>query len=394
MTVINLQYLDNRRESKLKHPFRLFLKIFRIFGMDLEGKKECTFKYMMLKIWCVLAAFIFHHRLLCEIIWYTRHSFQENALAESIIVWSSALTFDMLLSKRQSIQRLLDIVKEEGLKMDVKCIQQQAKFILISCCIIWCYVLVYVSQYLIFMNERDYENTHVNPLIFIEKYIPDHYKKSIYFLLICLESFFIQGILTFTIAFYLLLSLTASKWFQQLKSNYTIPNENERNRLNLYDIQRFSQIFDNLSSNVQLLDNVFSRPVGIWLLMILSLLCVRIVTLVNPVMKTTKQMAMVIFLTFSRAGTTLIGMCFIADYLHQNAISTLFHLDTLCEKSIILNLVVYQEIQMAFSRFSFNPTHLTMLKVTRLDRRFLMSCVGMMATYIIISIQLFPETDK
>lgn len=395
VTDIRISDLEMRRCAPLKHPFRVFITSFRIFGIDLEGgnDKDYSIKSTVFQIWSALVALFLHYRLISEVVWYKNNFIQENALAESIAVWTSVLTFDKMLSNKIRIQRFMAVVKVEASKTDKKVLKKQMKFSLIVCCSIWFYVFLYILQYLIFRKDEEYETQHVSPLGLLGNYVPSNYKIYFFRLFLCLECFFVQGILTFTMGFYLLICFNIINWFKILKDKYA-PNSCQ-STLNLEHVQRFIQLFENLSQNVKIFDNVFSASVAVWLLMILSNLCVRIVTIVNPTMPITKQMAAMIFLTFSRSAATLIGMCFIADFLNKNIISTLFLLDALCgEGSIVLDDTVYNEIQMAFTRYSFNPTHLTMWNIMRLDRRFLMTCIGMMTTYVIISIQIYPNTAE
>ncbi|GFT17295.1 uncharacterized protein NPIL_535881 [Nephila pilipes] len=252
--------------------------------------------------------------------------------------------------------------------------------------------MIFVAQNLVFSVEKEYAKHHTSSILgYASQGLPESEQIAYYRLNGCLQSFFVQGLLTMTIALYLLLCLTCQKWFQHLKHQYS---NNER-LSSLTETERFCSKFDELSNNVHLLDHVFSLPVAVWLLMILITLCVRIVSILNPLLPNTNQMITAIILSFSRAATALIGMSFIADSVYKNAMNTLFQLDNFPKAGkVALSNAMYQEIHMAFTRFAFYPTQLTFWKITRLNRRFLMTCIGIMTTYVIISIQLYPNARQ
>lgn len=393
-TILRLQeqYSDNTMSSK--HPFGPFFKSFLIFGIDLEGNQNSSiYKTILLRIWTVVVVIFYHYWIVFEILWYTKYTIQENALAESIVIWSSVLTFDILLWKRRTVHKFMAVVKLETLKLKDDVRKKHEKMILIMCCLVWLYSVVFVLQDFALVTMTRFEKHHtVSPISYVSlKYVSGPYKNMIFKIDTCMESFFIQGLLTLTIALYLVMCLNAIKWFQHLKE----VEDDSVEVWKLSDIQRFFQTFSDLSENVQLLDKIFSKAVGIWLIMILAFLCIRIVTMINPNMITTSQMVSEMTLTSFRATVTLVGITFIADSLHQEAMTTLFYLDDLMTKDkIATSNLVYHEIHMAFTKFSYNPIYLTLGHIIRLNRKFLMTCVGMMTTYVIISIQLYPNTMK
>lgn len=385
---------DPLTRSVLHHPFHPILKSFLIFGIELDSSNHVSnFRSAFYKFWTICVTFFYHYWIVCDVLYYARYTVQENALAESVTDWTSVLTFDILLWKRKSLQKLMTIAKLEALNVDEHVRKKLEKIALITCCFVWLYTCIFVIQFFVFSTDRDFQKHHTSsPLSYLSCYVSESHKIKILLLDRCTESFFTQGILTLTIALYLLLCLNAIKWFQELRSRYT-PKESSTVPFRLPDIQRFLGTFDDLSQNVRRLDSVFSKSVAVWLLMILFLLCVRIVTIVNPTLTMTNEMVVIFVFTFTRAAATLIGINFMADSLHKEALTTLFHLDDLCgQNKIILNNSVYHEIQMAFVKFSFSPTHLTFWQITRLNRRFLMTCLGMMATYVIVAVQLYPNT--
>ncbi|GFQ72091.1 uncharacterized protein TNCT_158691 [Trichonephila clavata] len=381
------------RSRKSKHPFHLILKSFWLFGLHLEGYNDTTLIFnVFFKIWTVIIIFCYHSWIVFDVIWYFNHRVHENALAESVTVWASTITFDFLIWKRKDIRKLMEVVKTETLKLNEKTRKKHEKKILIVVVSVWLYVMIFVVQNLVFCVEKEYSKQHTSSIIgYASQGLSPSEQIAYYRLNGCLQSFFIQGLLTMTIALYLLLCLTCKKWFQHLKKQYS----NTERLSSLSETERFCSRFDELSKNVHLLDQVFSLPVAVWLLMILVTLCVRIVLILNPLLPNTNQMITATVLSFSRAATALVGMSFIADSVHKKAMITLFQLDSFPKvgKDALSN-AMYQEIHMAFTRFAFNPTQLTFLKIARLNRRFLMTCIGMMSTYVIISIQLYPNAKR
>ncbi|GIY08392.1 uncharacterized protein CEXT_691141 [Caerostris extrusa] len=107
------------------------------------------------------------------------------------------------------------------------------------------------------------------------------------------------------------------------------------------------------------------------------------------------MMIEVTVLALSRAIITLFAVSFTAGDVHKESKACLGKLDTILrKKDPIRDIAVCQEVQLAFTIFSFFPVHLTVWKFSSLNKAFLMTCIGMMTTYIIICIQLNPNALK
>lgn len=127
--------------------------------------------------------------------------------------------------------------------------------------------------------------------------------------------------------------------------------------------------------------------------MILLNLCIRILALLNPLslIHRSPVKLFVEILSFGRAALTLIGIKFVAGFVQTEAIASVEKLDCMIRKNdMTLNNYIYYEVQVAFSKCTLISTQLTVRKFAGLNRSFLMTCVGMMTTYINICIQLNP----
>ncbi|GIY07338.1 uncharacterized protein CDAR_20791 [Caerostris darwini] len=380
---------DKIADKRLNRHFDVFLKTFWIFGLDFVGYDGPSMLFkLFLKIWTCVNIFCYHFCIAVDVVWYFNHKIQEDVLAESVTNWVTVITFDFMLWKRTEMQKLMRLVQTETSKLTEKSQRKQRRQNFVVFISVLLYVIIFVSQNIVFKLEEGYNKYyHISFLNLASRNL----REFLFQLGGFLKCFFIQGLLTVTIAFYLLLCLTCKRWFHHLKRQYF----GNRRSLNLFEVQKFCSKFDELSNHVRLLDCIFSLPVALWLLMILMILCVRIVSILNPLLLTTNQMITVTVLSFSRAVITLIQMNFIADSVYKKATITLFQLDTFSrQERRVLNNAMYQEIQMALTRFTFTPTQLTFWKTARLSRRFLMTCVGMMTTYVIISIQLYPNAKR
>ncbi|GBM58940.1 hypothetical protein AVEN_65630-1 [Araneus ventricosus] len=385
--------LDISSERGGKHPFYLFLIAFRLFGLNLGGDDGTnSLLNIVSKLWTFMMFFCYHFWVLFDASWYFRNKVHENALAESVTVWVAVATFDILIAKRKIAREFMKIVVAEAFVLSERARKKHERNILLTFILVWIFVMIFLAQNIIFNFEKEYNKHHTVSLVgYMSLDLPDAQHVLLLKLDACLECFFVQGFLTMIIALYLLLGLSCEKWFQHLK--YHCSNNERSSRL--HEIKRFCTKFDHLSSHVQLLDRIFSLPVAVWLLMILVILCIRIVSILNPFLATTNQMILVTILSFGRAAVALIGMNFIADSIYKKAAKTIFQLDNFIrEERSALNIIVYQEVLAAFTRFNFNPTHLTFWKIARLNRGFLMTCVGMMATYVIITIQMYPNAKR
>ncbi|GFY46874.1 uncharacterized protein TNIN_172991 [Trichonephila inaurata madagascariensis] len=382
--------------SRRRHPLDPILKSFLIFGIDIE-EKEVTghFTKILYKVWSVIVILFYHYYLISDFAWYVRRSAQENAIAESTSVWASIITFDLLLIRKKHVKKTVHFVYSETMKLSEKERKRFEKIVLIVCCIVWVYVCVFVTQHGAFKHREKYGEFHTTTLLhMVYKKLDEPMRTIVAKFDKCMESFFIQGLMTLTMALYLLLCLNARLWFKNFQQHFE-NHECLKLDSNTLDIRHFTSSYEILANNVQILDDGFSQIVASWLLMILVTLCVRIISVLNPVTVTTNQMLTVIILTFARAITALIGTSFIGDSVYNEsltAISLLFKLRR--TDSIVWKSTTFYEIQLALARYSFNPTQLTVWKFARLNRGFLMTCLGMMTTYIIIAIQLYPNAMK
>ncbi|GFS39962.1 uncharacterized protein NPIL_34751 [Nephila pilipes] len=381
--------------SRKRHPLDPILKSFLIFGIDIEHREVTgNFAKILFKVWSVILLLCYHYYLISDLAWYIRRAVQENAIAESISVWASIITYDLLLLRRKHIKKTVRFVYNETMKLNEKERKKFEKIVLIVCCVVWVYICIFVTQHGAFKHRENYGEFHTTTLLhMVYKRLNQPMRTIVAKLDKCIESFFIQGLMTLTMALYLLLSLNARLWFKNFQKHF---ENHECLKLDsqTLDIRHFTSSYEILAKNVHTLDDGFSQIVASWLLMILVTLCVRIISVLNPVTVTTNQMLTVIILTFTRAITTLIGTSFIADSVYNEslrAISLLFKLRT---DNIVWKSSTFYEIQLALTRYSFNPTQLTVWKFARLNRGFLMTCLGMMTTYIIIAIQLYPNAMK
>ncbi|KFM72208.1 hypothetical protein X975_10836, partial [Stegodyphus mimosarum] len=346
-----------------KKPFSLLLKSFQIFGVDLEGEDSSILYKVFFRSWTTLILLLYHYWFFCDIGFYFGHKAQENAIAESITVWSSVISYDILLWKGKDIRKLMAIMKEETEKLDRKLLGKQEKQVIFVFSISWLYMLIFIGQKLILTPEKGFGNRYtVNILRYLFDSLSEYDKIILFKLETALEIFFIQGFLTLTIALYLLLGLSARKWFKNLKRSYMRKRNSTETGSKLTEIEEFCNDFDKLSLNVQLLDKVFTHPVAIWLLMILVTLCVRIVAVLNPRIPVTENLLTIIIVSFSRSAMTLVGMSFIADSVNQQATKTLFYLTTLSHNTHTMSAAAYHEIHMAFTRSSLE--HLPMMRST------------------------------
>ncbi|KAG8192111.1 hypothetical protein JTE90_027758 [Oedothorax gibbosus] len=186
--------------------------------------------------------------------------------------------------------------------------------------------------------------------------------------------------------------LNSRMWLRHFRKLYKASDITEQN----IGVRSFRKSYENLCEIVSLLDDAFSEMVGIWLFMILVIICVRIISVLNPLTVTTDQMMTVILLTLFRAMGTLLGSCFLGDSISsegKNALSLLIEMARR-DNCYAWNNSAFFEIQLIITKYALSPLQLTVIKFARLDRKFLMSCMGMMTTYIIISIQLYPNAMK
>ncbi|GBL92221.1 hypothetical protein AVEN_91547-1 [Araneus ventricosus] len=385
---------------KKKHSLYPVLKSFLIFGIDVEQQENFVNSgRFAFKTWSVIITLCYHYFLISDLSWYIRRSVQENAIAESTSVWTAVLTYDLFLLNKKNISKTVRFVQVQTMRLTEKERKRFEKIVLTVCCIVWIYVCMFVIQHGAFKHRESYGEFHTTTLLhMVYKKLDNPWCTVFAKLDKCFESFFIQGFLTLTMALYILLCLSAKLWFktfQQYFKTHIATNHNIEEGGHMLDVGQFNSSYQSLAKNVERFDNGFSQIVGIWLLMIFVTLCVRIVSVLNPLTTTTQQMLTVIVMTFSRALTALVGTSFAADAVYNEslkAISILFKV-TISENTMWKNSTFFG-IHLALMRYSFYPTQLTVWKFARLNRGFLMTCLGMMATYIIIAIQLYPNAMK
>ncbi|KAF8795548.1 hypothetical protein HNY73_000038 [Argiope bruennichi] len=381
-----------RRTMANYHPLRPVLTSLAVLGLKIEDSSGALTK-VIFRLYLVLVTTSLHYWALSDIVWYFRNRIQEDVLAESVTVWASVTTVDLLIWKRKSLLKILLTVKTETEKLSLE-EQRKFKYIVWTvCALAWGFNFLYITQNLLFSLHVDYDKYFSNtPLYFFYKDMSE--KQIAVFIRIdrSIECFFVQGILTMIISLYILLCINAKLWLRVFDI-YDKPEDfNYSSSLSLDDVRGFRATFDHFSKNTERLDDVFCQIVAMWLLMILITLCVRILSLLNPMTEKTNRIIENTVLALSRAIVTLFMVSFVAGNVYNESVVALNKLETLVrKKDTPQNASVYHEVQIAFTKFAFFPTQLTVWKFTPLNRSFLMTCIGMMTTYVIICIQLNPS---
>lgn len=375
------------------HPLNPILMSLCILGVNVQNTSSYgIFKKMLYRIQLVLILILLHYWALSDVSWYFRNRIKEVSLAESVTVWASVCTVDCLLLKKKEFLQILTFVASETSKLNDK---ERRKFriaVWIICVFVWIFVFVFITQYLIFSDSiDDYKYFSSTPYYFLYDKLTPNGRALVMKLDRCIENFFIQGNLTMIIALYILLCYNAKQWLMRFYSVYNYANLNITKLEDAKDVRNFRAPLEVLAGNVQCLDDIFSQNVAVWLLMILINLCVRILAILNPFSLTTKQMISITVLAFTRAVITLLGVSFAADTVQKEGMKAISKLDYLLRKgSGTCTSSMYHEVQLAFAKYAFYPIQLTVWKFAGLNKSFLMTCIGMMTTYVVICIQLNP----
>lgn len=386
--------LDKSKELKQKNkknPLRPYLISLLILGINLTDSNGTVMKILSL-FYSSTIFLLYHYWAVSDIIWYFQNPIDEIALADSVTVWASVGTWDFFFLKRKEFLKIIKIVQQETAKLSSTHQKVFRRRVLVTCVLAWMFVLIYIGQFNVFDLHVDYKMHFSNSPLYS---FPDHLNQAQMDLAIKIdksfESFFIQGSLAVIVSLYTVLCINAKMWFTRFgqqfkKSSWSL------SVLQLEDIKKFRTIFDRFSRRVEMIDNVFSRIVAVWLLMILVTLCVRTLSVLNAETFINNQMIAMSALELSRAVMTLLSVSLLADGVHRESLFCIGELQRVQSKSSDLwNASVYHEIQMAFTKFTFFPTHLTVWKFSPLNRAFLMTCIGVMITYVVICIQLNPS---
>ncbi|GFS58931.1 uncharacterized protein TNIN_341151 [Trichonephila inaurata madagascariensis] len=388
-------FLSRRRKTSDRHPLRIILNSLTVLGLKIEDSNS-SFKRVFCFTYFVIVLLCMHYWALSDVAWYFRNQVKEDMLAESITVWASVCTVDFLMLKRKDLLRVLSIVKKETEKLSPDEQRKYQKFVWKVCGAAWLFIILFMSQNFMFILHVDYDRYFSNtPLFFFYRKMPET-QLNIYIRIDrSIENLYIHGLLTIIIALYILLCTNAKLWIKKCNLSSELHLVSEESTSSLEDVRRYRNIFDQFTKKIELLDDVFCRIVAVWLLMILVSLCVRILTILNPLTENTDRIIVSTLLVLSRATVTLISISIVAEKVHEASVSYIRKLDSILKmKSNAKNIAMYQEIQLIYTKFTFFPTHLTVWKFTSLNRAFLMTCIGMMSTYVIICIQLNPNALK
>ncbi|GIY32290.1 uncharacterized protein CDAR_599661 [Caerostris darwini] len=384
-----------RQEATNEHPLKPILNSLTILGLNIEEPSGPA-KKMIYHFYHLLIILCFHYWALSDIVWYFRNYIQEDTLAESVTVWASVVTVDLMILKRKSLLKVILTVKKETEKLNSSEQRKYRHIVWIVCLMAWTFIVVFITQNLVFNIHVDYDKYFSNTPLYFFYHTMSKTQRDLFIRMDrSIETFYIQGVLTMIIGLYVLLCINAKMWFKNFNLNCESMFTYLDSTLHVEDVRCFKATFDNLAKNVKRLDNVFCQIVAMWLLMILVILCVRILFILNPLINKTDMMIEVTVLALSRAITTLFAVSFTAGDVYKESKACLNKLDAIIrKKDPIRDVAVYHEVQLAFTIFSFFPVHLTVWKFSSLNKAFLMTCIGMMTTYIIICIQLNPNALK
>ncbi|GBN87646.1 hypothetical protein AVEN_85291-1 [Araneus ventricosus] len=385
-------YSLRRRTMANVHPLRPVLTSLAVLGFKIEDSSGAVTR-IIFRLYLVLVTASLHYWALSDVVWYFRNRIQEDVLAESVTVWASMATVDLLIWKRKSFLKILSTVKTETEKLSPE-EQRRFKYVVwMVCFLTWGFNFLYITQNLLFSLHVDHDKYFSNtPLYFFYKGMSE--KQIAIFIRIdrSVECFFIQGTLTMIISLYILLCINAKLWLKKFDDYDKPASSTYASSFTLDDVRCFRATFDQFARNIERLDDVFCEIVAMWLLMILITLCVRVLSLLNPRTPKTDRIIENTVLALSRAIVTLFVVSLVSGNVYDESVISLNKLEALVRrKEPVQNFAVYHEVQIAFQKFSFFPTQLTVWKVTPLNRSFLMTCIGMMTTYVIICIQLNPS---
>lgn len=383
---------NNQLKQKInKNPLRPYLISLLILGINLTDTNGTVMKTLS-RFYSSIILLLYHYWAVSDVIWYFQNPIDEIALADSVTVWASVCTWDFFFLKRKEFFKIIKIVQQETEKLSPTHQKIYRRRVLVICVLAWMFVLIYIGQFNVFHLRVDYEMYFSNSPFYS---FPNHLNQAQMDLAIKIdksfESFFIQGSLAVIVSLYTVLCINIKLWFTRFgqqfkKSSWSL------NVLQLEDVKNFRAIFDRFSRRVEMIDNVFSRIVAVWLLMILVTLCVRTLSVLNSETLINNQMIAMSALELSRAVMTLLSVSLLADGVYRESLFCIGVLQSVQSKSSDLwNASVYHEIHMAFTKFTFFPTHLTVWKFSQLNRAFLMTCIGVMITYVVICIQLNPS---
>lgn len=386
---------DDQQEC---HPFQPILISLRILGLRLDNHQfpMGSFKSIVATIQLVIIVLFYHYWALSDTVWFIQNQITGIVLADNVTAWSAVFTVDILLLKRKDFIKLLEVVSEETNNFCDEDKNKFLKILKISCVLVWVFIFILIITYVV-LSVQPHFSKELTLHTLYQRILPENLSSTSKLIIFNVdhtaETFFIQGSLTMIITLYILLCYNAKLWFKRIVDDYEIPKQKRKYFCKLSDVCEYRTTFEKLSRKVKLLDDVFSQIVAVWLLMILLNLCIRILAFLNPLslIHRSPVRLFVGILSFGRAALTLIGITFAADFVQVEAIASIEKLDYMIRKNdMILNDCMYYEVQVAFSKCILIPTQLTAWKFAGLNRSFLMTCVGMMATYVIICIQLNP----
>lgn len=379
------------KKNNIKNPLRPYLISLNILGINLTDTTGIVVKILS-RFYSSIIFLLYHYWAVSDVIWYFQNEMDEIALAESLTVWASVCTWDFFFLKRRQFLKIIRIVQQETQKLSLTDQKIYRRQVLVCCVLAWSFVLIFISQFSVFELQIDYDVYFSNTPFYS---FPDILTRTQMNLAIRMdktfETFFIQGSLAVIVSLYAMLCINIKMWFTRFGQQYKKLCWSQ-NVLQLEDIKNFRTIFDRFSRRVELIDSVYSHIVAVWLLMILVTLCVRTLSVLNADNLINNQMITMSALELSRAVMTLLSVSLLADRVYRESLFCIGVLQSVQSKSRDLwNSSVYNEIQMAFTKFTFFPTHLTVWKFSPLNRAFLMTCIGVMITYVVICIQLNPN---
>ena len=388
---------DNLHKLIELHPLRPILASMCIFGIRLDCIKSTgRFKNSFFKVQHAVFMILLHYWTLSGIIWFCQHPVKESTLLTSVTIWSAMCTVDFLMLKRKDLNEMLLIVNAETNKLSLKNKKKFHKFVNIICASVWLFVFLFLFAYLILNFQTDFTtDPKIYPSYFV--LLGSSYTEKMFILNVerSVQTFFIQGSLTVTIALYISLCYNAKLWFKNHTDRYRYSKFNGNMLNDQKTIQGFRKIFENLSQNIRSLDGIFSLNVAVWLIMILVNMCVRILGILNPIELNSPVSICIAMLVSLRAVLVLVGISLVADSVQKEAIGSLTKFECLMRKhGIILDSHEYHNVGMIFLKYIRTPIQFTVWKFMGLNRSFLMTCIGMVATYVMFCIQLSPTAMK
>ncbi|GFT04664.1 uncharacterized protein NPIL_223811 [Nephila pilipes] len=386
--------LHKRRRTSDDHPLRPVLNSLSVLGLKIEDSTS-PIKRILFFIYFVVVLLCMHYWAISDFVWYFRNRIQEDMLAESVTVWASVCTLDFLMLKRKDLMKVLSIVKKETEKLSSSEQRKYRKTVMMICGAAWLFIILFIMQNFMFSIHVNYDRYFSNTPAFFFYHTMSETQMNIFIRIDrSVENLYIHGLLTMIIALYILMCTNAKLWIKKCDFSSDLHTISEESTSHLEDFRHYRSIFDQFSKKIELLDDVFCLIVAVWLLMILVSLCVRILTVLNPLTENTERIIVSTLLVLSRATITLIAISIVADKINEASVSYIRKLDSIIKKGNAKNIALYQEIQLIYIKYTFFPTHLTVWKFTSINRSFLMTCIGMMSTYVIICIQLNPNALK